>query len=185
MKRLIALTVLATLGLIVPGVSRADDLFQLFWRGTYYTHDSTGHIIAVRYTEQDIVNFIAQNNGLDPSSCVLVFRPDKRDTAVVLVANGKFVADFLQFDYQDSNAGFTDVVNPSGTVIVRSNLIFDENHQLALGSFFGLELPSRDANGNLTNDSLIGTALYGVPDQGIVHGISVTTGRRIVDTSGG
>ncbi len=65
---------------------RADDVFQLFWRGTYYTKDSTGHIVAVRFTKQDFVNQVAQNNGLDPSQLVFVYRPGKRDAAVALGA---------------------------------------------------------------------------------------------------
>ena len=185
MKRLIALTTIAILGLLRPSTARADDLFQLFWRGTYYTTNASGHIIAVAFTEQDFVNYVAQNNNLDPSTLVFVFRPDKRDTAVVRLANGAFVADVIQFNYQDSTQGYTDIINPTGSVIVRHALLFDEYHQLPLGSFFGLELPTRDANGNLKNDSLIGTVLYGKPDLGIVYGASVKTGRRIVDTSGG
>ncbi len=186
MKRLIAFTAaVAIWGLVHPPDTRADDLFQLFWRGTYYTKDSTGHIIAVPFTEQDFVNQIAQNNNLDPSTLVFVFRPNKRDTAVVRLSDGGFVADVIQFDYQDSTQGYTDVVNPSGSVVVRHALLFDEAHQLALGSFFGLELRSLGPNGGLQNDQLVGTVLYGKPELGIVYGASVKTGRRIVDTSGG
>ena len=159
--------------------SQADDLFQLFWRGTYYTKNDTGHIIAVDFTEQDFVNKIAQDNGLDPSTLVFVYRPDRRDTVVVVASTGQFIADVIQMEYT-----WTDIVNPTGAVIVRHALLFDEYHQAALGSFFGLELVSRDANGNLVNDSLQGTVLYSKPDVGIVYGGKIWTGARVVDTTG-
>jgi hypothetical protein len=108
-----------------------------------------------------------------------VYRPNKRDTAVVQ-SNGAFVADVIQMEYQ-----FTDIANPSGSAIVRHALLFDENHTAALGSFFGLETVSRDANGNLMNDSLVGTVFYSMPELGRVYDAHIATGRRIVDTSGG
>ena len=159
--------------------ARADDLFQLFWRGTYYTKNDSGHIIAVSFTEQDFVNKVAQDNGLDPATLVFVYRPDRRDTVVVRASTGAFIADVIQMEYT-----WTDVVNPTGTVVVRHALLFDEYHQAALGSFFGLEIMSHDANGNLVNDSLSGTVLYSKPDFGVVYGAQIWTGARIVDRTG-
>ena len=166
------------IGGIHPLCSNADDLFQLFWRGFVYTKNSTGHIVAVSITEQDFVNKVAQDNGLDPSTLVFVYRPDKRDTVVVR-SNGAFVADVIQMEYN-----FTDVVNPSGTSTVRHALLYDEAHDTPLGSFFGLETVSRDSNGKLVNDNLVGTAMYSKPDQGTVYSAHISTGRRVVDTSG-
>ncbi len=159
--------------------SRADDLFQLFWRGTYYTKNDTGHIVAVAFTEQDFVNKVAQDNGLDPSTLVFVYRPNRRDTVVVRASTGQFVADVIQMEYS-----FTDIVNPTGAVTVRHALLFDEYHQTALGSFFGLEVVTRGASGNIVNDSLSGTVLYSKPDVGIVYGAKIWTGGRINDTTG-
>jgi hypothetical protein len=178
MKRYSKLGALLLLSLTTLS-SRADDLFQLFWRGTYYTKNDTGHIIAVDFTEQDFVNKVAQDNGLDPSTLVFVYRPDRRDTVVVLASTGQFIADVIQMEYT-----WTDIVNPTGAVIVRHALLFDEYHQAALGSFFGLELVNRDGNGNLVNDSLQGTVLYSKPDVGIVYGGKIWTGARVVDTTG-
>ena len=178
MKRCIALAI-ATVGLMSSLNCRADDLFQLFWRGTYYTKNSTGHIIAVKFTEQDFVNKVAKDNGLDPSGLVFVYRPNRRDTVVVNASTGAFVADVIQMEYT-----FSDVTNPSGSVTVRHALLFDEAHQAALGSFFGLEEASRDSQGNLVKDVLIGTVLYSKPDLGIVYGASISTGGRIVDKTG-
>ena len=170
---------LSTLILLTGSVSKGDDLFQLFWRGTYYTTGAGGHIIAVQFTEQDFVNKVGQDNGLDPATLVFVYRPDRRDTVVVRASDGKFIADVIQMEYI-----WTDVVNPTGAVIVRHALLFDEYHQSALGSFFGLEISSRDVNGNLINDSLSGTVLYSKPDMGVVYGAKIWTGQRITDRTG-
>jgi hypothetical protein len=179
MKRKMIPVLLSVLSLMTASASKGDDLFQLFWRGTYYTKNDTGHIIAVQFTEQDFVNKVAQDNGLDPSTLVFVYRPDRRDTVVVRASNGQFIADVIQMEYT-----WTDVVNPTGAVIVRHALLFDEYHQAALGSFFGLEISSHDANGNLVNDSLNGTVLYSKPDIGVVYGAQIWTGQRIVDRTG-
>ena len=179
MKRYRTIGLISALLLATQLASQADDLFQLFWRGTYYTKNSTGHIVAVPFTEQDFVNKVAADNGLDPSTLVFVYRPDRRDTVVVRASTGAFIADVIQMEYT-----WTDVVNPTGAVIVRHALLFDEYHQDALGSFFGLELSSRDANGNLINDTLSGTVLYSKPDFGIVYGAKIWTGQRIVDHTG-
>ena len=179
MKTKMTRVLLPVLILIMTSVSRGDDLFQLFWRGTYYTKNDTGHIIAVQFTEQDFVNKVAQDNKLDPATLVFVYRPERRDTVVVRASNGQFIADVIQMEYT-----WTDVVNPTGAVIVRHALLFDEYHQDALGSFFGLETISHNASGALANDSLSGTVLYSKPDIGVVYGARVWTGKRVVDKTG-
>jgi hypothetical protein len=155
----------------------ADDLFRLFWRGTYYTKNSSGHIVAVSFSEQDVVNQVAQSTGMDPSQLVFVYGPRKRDTAVVQ-NNGAFVASIMQM--QDT---FTDVTNPSGSVTVRHALLTDQSHNTPLGSFFGLELRTLDASGGLVGDNLVGTVLYSKSDLGSVFGAQVSTGGRVVDTT--
>lgn len=172
------LAFISALALIGPMNSRADDLFRLFWRGVVYTKNSSGHIAAVNFTEQDFVNKVANDNGLDPSTLIFVYRPDKRDTVVVR-QNGAFVADVIQMEYT-----WTDIENPNGTAIVRHALLFDEAHQAALGSFFGMETPTRDSSGNLVNDRLVGTVMYSKPDQDTVYVAHLTTGSRVVDNSG-
>jgi hypothetical protein len=176
MKRYIT-KVLLLASLLAPAfTSQADDLFQLFWRGTYYAKNDTGHIVARQFTEQEFVNKVAQDNGLDPSSLVFVYRADKRDTAVVRASDGAFIADVIQMEFT-----FTDIDNPTGAVTVRHALLFDEYHQDALGSFFGVEVRTRTAGGALSNDSLTGTAIYSKSDSGTVYSVRLSTGRRIVD----
>jgi len=179
MKRHTIVVLAAAATLISAVDSKADDLFQLFWRGTYYTKNDTGHIMAVSFTEQDFVNKVAQDNGLDASTLVFAYRPDRRDTVVVRVSDGKFIADVIQMEYT-----FTDVVNPTGAVIVRHALLFDEYHQDALGSFFGVETTTRNGNGALVSESLSGTVIYSKPDIGVVYGGRIFTGQRIVDRTG-
>ena len=154
---------------------RADDLFQMFWRTSYYVTNSTGHIVAVSFTEQDFVNQVAQSTGMDPSQLVLVYRPNKRDAAVVQL-NGAFVASVVQMQ-----TTFTDIVNPNGTVIVRHALLTDAAHSSPLGSFFGLELRSINGNGTLINDNFLGTVLYSKPESNAVFGGQVSTGGRVND----
>jgi len=81
------------------------------------------------------------------------------------------------------NTTLTDIVNPSGSVIVRHALLTDSAHPNPLGSFFGLELRSLSSSGALLNDSLVGTVLYSRPETDAVFGGQVSTGARIVDTT--
>lgn len=160
-------------------LANADDLFRLYWRGTYYTTNATGHIITRSFSEQDFVNQVAHDNGLDPSTCIFVYRPDRRDTVVVR-SNGAFVADVIQMEYV-----WTDISNPNGSVIVRQALLFDESHQNALGSWMGLEMRSVNAQGALVNDKLTGWMQYSKPELGAIYGGQAFTGDRVVDHSGG
>lgn len=165
------------LGCLPSKVLRADDLFQLFWRGSYYTTNSTGHIVAAGFSEQDFVNQVSQSSGVDPSQLVLVYRPRKRDAAVVKT-DGTFIASVVQM-----GSTFTDVVNPTGSVIVRHALLTDSSHSAPLGSFFGLELSNVSASGAFLSDDLVGTILYSKPELSQVFGGQVSTGSRVVDTT--
>jgi hypothetical protein len=179
MKKCRTIGLISAVLLATQLTSSADDLFRLFWRGTYYTKNSSGHIVAVPFTEQSFVNKVAQDNGLDPSTLVFVYRPDRRDTVVVRASTGAFIADVIQMEFT-----WTDIVNPTGAVTVRHALLFDEYHQDALGSFFGLETSSHNSSGGLVNDSLTGNVIYSKPDLGIVYSAKVWTGQRVVDRTG-
>src|SRR5262245_53241112 len=122
------------IGLIGPVVSNADDLFRMSWKGTVYTTSGTTKVAARKITEKDFVNKVAADNGIDPRQLVFVYRPDKHDTAVVMLTNGEFVADVIQMEYS-----FTEASNANQTQTVRQAFLFDENHESALGSSFGTE----------------------------------------------
>src|SRR5947209_16565375 len=84
--------------LLQPLASKADVLYQMAWRGHYYVLGSNGDVVRVDFSEQDLINVVAKNNGLDPGSLFFVYRPNKHDTAVVR-SNGAFVADVIQMEY--------------------------------------------------------------------------------------
>jgi hypothetical protein len=177
MKNARLFRLLLTLACLHTARVHADDLFQLFWRGTYYTKNSTGHIVAVAFSEQAVINQVSQTTGINAGNLVFVYRPNKRDAAVVQ-SNGALVASIVQMQ-----ATYTDIVNPSGNVVVRHALLTDQTHNVALGSFFGLELRTVNSSGALVNDSLIGTVLYSKSEVPGVFGAQVSTGGRIVDTT--
>src|ERR1051325_8692841 len=141
MKKTTCLWALAVAaGAIQPSLSSADDLFLLNWRGTAYTTDSLGRVVARSYSGNEIVQKIAQDNGLNPAELVLVYRPNKRDTAVVRKATGELIADAQQIQYV-----YTDVSNSLGTQTVRQAFLYDEAHYPnPLGSVFGVEKLKRD-----------------------------------------
>jgi hypothetical protein len=153
----------------------ADDLFQLFWRGTYYARNSTSHIIAVSFTEQSLVEQVAQNSGLDASQLIFVYRPQKRDAAVVQ-KNGAFVATVFQMQ-----STFTDINNPNNSITVRQALLSNPANANISGSFFGLEQRTLSAAGGLSSDSLTGMAVYSNSDGNLVYSAHVSTGSRVAD----
>jgi hypothetical protein len=182
MKTRTILALALGLALVHPSSANADDLFQMFWRGTFYVTDANGNLFHAPFTEQSFINRVAKDNGLDPSTLLFVYRADKRDTAVV-AANGKFIADVIQIGLIDSNTGFFDLPNAAGTQIIRHALLFDEAHQDPIGSAVGSEAPVRDANGNLVSTSFSGIFEFAYPEKNIICFGTFSTGRRVVDTT--
>ena len=144
-----------------------------------------GRIVTQPFTEQSFVNQVARDNELNPRDLVFVFRPNKRDTAVVRKSNGAFVADVIQFGLEGNPASSTDVANPPGTLVLRSALLYDEYHDQPLGTFLGAETRNLRRSGGVTYDNLAGTVHYSYPDQGKIFNAHVSTGPRVRDTSGG
>src|SRR3954471_7719075 len=123
-KRSLGLMMLA-LAVMQAASVQAVDMFILTWRGTlYYTNDA-GKIVARPYTERDVVNRIATNRGVSPSSMVLVYRPLYMDTAVVTKSDTGVWADYLQMPDESNPAGKTDMTNAGGTQTVRQAFLFD------------------------------------------------------------
>jgi hypothetical protein len=158
---------------------RGDDLFQMYWRGAIYWKNSAGQIVRTPYTEQSFVNTVAANNGLNPSTLVFVYRPNRHDTVVVNASTGAFVADVIQMEYTH-----TDIVNASNTQIVRQAFLYDEAHQTALGSAAGGEYISRTSGGGIANDFFTGAFQYSKPEIPAVYVGTFWTGQRIVDRTG-
>jgi len=156
---------------------QADDLFKLTWKGKAYT-SGPGGVVVRQVTEKDFIAKVAQDNGLNPSTLVFVYRANKHDTAVVRVSDGGFVADVIQMEYN-----FTEATNSVGTQTVRQALLYDEDHQVALGSAFGTEKVKRDASGNILNYSFRGTFQYSIPETDTVYSGTFVAGKRVNDTS--
>src|SRR5882724_1455008 len=97
MKMSAVLSLAAGVILLQPVASQADDLFQLAWRGHSYARGANGDVVRSDFSEQDLINKVAQDNGLNPATLVFVYRVAAHDTAVVRASTGAFVADVIQF----------------------------------------------------------------------------------------
>jgi hypothetical protein len=181
-KRTIRLLTLLA-GLSCPILAKADDLFQLFFRGSFWVKTG-GEPLKGTFTEQSWVNKVARDNKLDPSTLVFVYRPNRRDTVVVKAASGAVVADVVQFGIIETNTGFFDITNSAGTFIIRQASLFDEQHQNPIGSIVGAEYPTRDRSGNLSTDSFAGAFQFSLPELNAVFYGQFYTGARVVDTTG-
>ncbi len=155
----------------------ADDLFHLFWRGTAYLQNPAGHITAVNITEQDLVQQVALRTGMQASQLVFVYRPRKRDAAVVQ-NNGAFVASVFQMGFS-----FVDVVNPNNTVVVRRAIFSSPADSTLSGSFLGLEQRTISSSGAFVSESLTGTAQYSDAAPVTVSSARVSTGTRVFDAT--
>lgn len=155
----------------------ADDLFQLSWQGTSYLQNPSGHIVAVTFTEQDLVRQVAQRTGISPSQLVLVYRPRKRD-AVVVHTSGAFVATVFQMEFS-----FVDVENPNNSVVVRKAMLSFPADSTVSGSFLGLEQRTLASTGAFMTENLTGTAQYSKTDPNTVFSAHVSTGSRVIDTT--
>jgi hypothetical protein len=153
----------------------ADDLFRLSWQGTSYLQNSSGHIAAVTFTQQDLVQQVAQRTGMSPLQLVLVYRPRKRDVAVVR-NNGAFVATVFQMGFS-----FVDVNNPNNSIVVRQATLSAPADATVSGSFLGLEQRTFASNGAFMTENLNGTVQYSTTDPNTVFSAHVLTGARVID----
>jgi hypothetical protein len=168
--------------------ARADDLFVLIWRGTLSVTDSAGNISTRPFTERNVVNVIARNNGLNPNALVLVYRPDKFDTAVVYRSDGQVVSDHVQIP--DITRVGSNWITDAGTGrrVVRQAFIFDEYHDSPIGSIFGVQALARNQDGSVRNMVFYGRFNLAYQDvtDGFPAGVyagSFSTGARIRDRS--
>jgi len=199
MKIRSSLLLIAGMSLAFPLAATAQHIqFELSWHGTRHFNDVNGNLISKGYSEKDIIQAVAADNGVDPKGLVLVYRMDAADMAVVDKATGGGItqADVLQFpdvSRLDSNwITKATKTNTSGNPgqIVEQAFIFDESHDSPLGSIYGTENPKYDSIGNVTGDSFHGTFQFGYDGNGPifpagVYSGSFSTGKRIADNSGG
>jgi hypothetical protein len=178
MKLKTSLAVVLAVGFIQPALSNARDLFQLSWRGTCYTTDGSGRVVAKRYTEKEIIAKAATDNGLDPRSLAFVYDATEGDTEVVVAATGEYVSDVFQLETR-----VVAVPSADGNQTVRQMFIFNEAHGEALGSAFGIERAKHGPEGQLLSLSYKGSFQFSIPEDDAVYSGTFTTGKRIKDTS--
>src|SRR6185503_13891892 len=92
-------TKLALIGGIIlihslPAFSR--EVFRVSWRGTAYTTNQSGRVIARPYSHRDIIESYAANTGVDPRSIVVAYVRDEEESAeelaIVSAADGSSMA---------------------------------------------------------------------------------------------
>ncbi len=183
---------IAALGLLGPITCRAHDQFQLAWIGTLYYTNSAGRLAARPFTSRDVINIVAQREGVNPNSLVLVYRVDAYDTAVVdrATGGGQVDVDYLQVpDISFTGSLMTQLSN--GHMNVRHAFIVDEYHSSAIGSIFGIEHQTFRPDGSLLGENFHGHFQFAYPPNqptgGFPYGIyngTFFTGRRIIDQTG-
>src|SRR2546429_9927032 len=97
-----ALLALQTFGVSAANTGHISETYVLNWNATVYATNSAGRITATSFSSQDVVKKILSDSGIPYSSgYTLVYRPDKRDTAVIKISDPypyTFTpADYLQF----------------------------------------------------------------------------------------
>ena len=168
----------AFLSLQTFSVLAQNHQYLMSWRGTAYSTDGSGRVVARHFTEKDFIKTIADNNGIDIRGLAFVYRADKRDTAVVRLSDGGIVSDVQQIQYS-----YTDVANTNGSYTARQAFLNDEYHGQALGSVFGIENWRHNGAGATVSYSFRGSFQYAIPETGTVYYGTFSTGRRIVDAS--
>jgi hypothetical protein len=177
MKRRTKLALIAGMVLIhsLPALSR--DVFRVSWRGTAYTTNQQGRVVARPYSQKDIIEKYVANTGVDPRSVTVAYVHDEEERVeeleIVSVADGSSLANVFQF------LGGLAVTANDGTQTRRRRFIFDEAHRVALGDMSGAERLRRNAEGRIVAFSYSGRFEFSVPEQNTVYIGSFTTGKRV------
>lgn len=155
----------------------ARDVFRVSWRGTAYTTNQNGLVVARAYSQKDIINKYAANTGVDPRSLAVAYVRDDEEPAeeleIVSAADGSSIANVFQF------LGGLAVSKADGTQTRRQRFIFDEDHRGALGNISGSERFRRNADGEIVSFSYQGRFEFNIPEENTVYIGSFATGRRV------
>jgi hypothetical protein len=153
------------------------DVFHVTWRGTAYTTNQSGVIVARPYSQKDIINKYAADTGVDPRDLAVAYVHDEEEPAeeleIVSAADGSSIANVFQF------LGGLAVSNADGTRSRRQRFIFDESHRSALGTLSGSERLRRNGDGEIISFSYQGRFEFSIPEEKTVYVGSFSTGRRI------
>ena len=159
--------------LAAPAI-QARELYQLSWKGTVYKSNGS-RVVAMRYSEKDIIAKVAADNGIeDVHRLAFVYVAEDQDTEVVFADTGEYVADVFQLEIS-----FVEVPDASNTIAVRQAFIFNEAHEQALGSAFGIQRNKFNAAGERIGVSYKGSFQFSIPDEGAVYSGTFATGKRL------
>jgi hypothetical protein len=173
-----AVVCLICLGLFQSITSHARELYAMSWKGTVYKSNGSG-VVAMRYSEKDIIAKVAADNGItDVKSLAFVYVADEQDTEVVFAATGEYVADVFQLEIS-----YVDVPTANGLTVVRQAFIFNEAHDQALGSAFGIQHNRFSPSGERIGVSYKGNFQFSIPEDGAVYSGTFATGKRLRTSS--
>ena len=175
-----AVSCLICLGLLQSITSQARELYAMSWKGTVYKSNGS-RVVAMRYTEKDIIAKVAADNGIsDVRSLAFVYVADEQDTEVVFASTGEYVADIFQLEIN-----FVEVPSSpdASAVRVRQAFIFNEAHDQALGSAFGIQHNRYNAAGDRVSVSYKGNFQFSIPEDGAVYSGTFSTGKRLKTSS--
>jgi len=117
----------------------AEEVYVLSWHGTRYSTSSSGRISITSFTSQDIIRKLINDNGFtDVTQFALVYRVNKRDTAVIRLSDSLTVNTFTPVDFLQTEVSYTDVSNQYNTGTVRQAFINNEDSG-TVGSLVGFE----------------------------------------------
>ncbi len=167
-----------TVSLLRPGSTQAQDQYVLTWKGISYTTNAHGAFVAKPFSDKDVVEKVAQDNGLDARGLALVYRVQEEDTAVVNRSDGSFVADVMQMQFSHTQVG-------NGTAAMKQVILTDEAHPNPVGSAVGTERSKHTSKGALAAYSFRGTFQYAFPETSTIYTGNFSTGKRLNDSTGG
>jgi hypothetical protein len=177
MKTYRALLWLSCLSMISALTAEARELYAMSWKGTVYKSNGS-RVVAMRYSEKDIIAKVAEDNGLDARSLAFVYVADEQDTEVVFAATGEYVADIFQLEIN-----YVEVPAADGSTAVRQAFIFNEAHGQALGSAFGIQHNKYNAAGERIGVSFKGNFQFSIPEDGAVYSGTFSTSKRLKTSS--
>ena len=163
-----------SLGLLAAPAGYARELYLMSWKGTVYKSNGSG-VVAMRYSEKDIIAKVAADNGIaDVRSLAFVYVAEDQDTEVVFADTGEHVADIFQLEIK-----YVEIPTADGSLTVRQAFIFNEAHEQALGSAFGIQHNKYNAFGERIAVSYKGNFQFSIPDEGAVYSGTFSTGKRL------
>lgn len=177
---------LAAAGLVMSASAQQYIEYQFVFRGTAYTTNETGNIVATPITDQTLLADRAAGGGItDLSTVAIVYHINgdpKGDTVEVVSTNGTSLAFEFGFWFgSDSSLGRSALTSGNSNEVRRvdylytlENSTYTHSNPDSIGAAFTTKRFLTDTNGN-TNPTIEGTMTWGVVPQG-TNGTIMCTG---------